>query len=214
MLVQQPTDGRFAQTPPPPEYAATSPVQGGEQLPPAAPEGDANSSVDRHQQARAAQALAPGLQRDLNCRGDIHRVRWNVRATELSSTNKEIVSLPFVLNVGGPVNFRLILYPKVGDTVRNIERRGHTSFRGSKGKGGVMLKCTDPVSTQTKVKFRIVVGSAASKNQQPRDPVTHDFFEKAIAHLPTGSDEWNFKKVLNEPAETFTVCLEILPASD
>ena len=156
---------------------------------PAAPEGDANSSVDRHQQARAVQALAPGLRWELNGRGDIHRVQWNVRATELSSTNKEIVSLPFKLNVGGPVNFKLILYPKVADTVRSIERR-HNSFRGSRGKGGVMLKCTDPVSTQTKVKFRIVVGSAG-----PRDPVNHDFFEKAIAYLPAGSDEWNFRRV-------------------
>jgi hypothetical protein len=201
-------DGLLPRTSPPPADAAAGPAQGGEQPPPAAPEGGAISSTDRYARARAAQAPAPGLQWELNSRGDVHRVRWTVRTTEVSSTNRELVSHPFELNVGGPVSCRLILCPKVDAS------GGSTSFKRAKGKGVVMLKCTDSVSTHTKVKFHIAVCSAASENRQPRGPVTHDFLEKPIAHLPTGSDIWNFKRFCNESTDTFTVCLDILPASD
>ncbi|CAK0881222.1 unnamed protein product [Prorocentrum cordatum] len=180
--------------------------------PRAAPEGGAaSSSAGSRAPAHAERAPAPlGLQRELSGASEIHRkVRWTVHAKTLTANDKDIVSQPFELNVGveGPVNFKLGLYPRVSS-----DARGGASFRRAKGKGRVTLMCTDP-RTQTKLQFRIAVGSESSEGQQPRGPVTHDFFEKRVAELPTGSDEWDFKKVVDASTDTFTVCLEILPAS-
>lgn len=61
------------------------------------------------------------------------------------------------------------------------------------------------------VTFRLGVGSdKASKQLKPRGPVRHDFSEKNICGLPSGQDDWDFGKAVDEKTQTFVVCLEIL----
>jgi hypothetical protein len=131
-----------------------------------------------------------------------------VRAEVLDSRDRDILSQPFELNVGGLVSFKLGLYPKAAANGDSL------SFKRAKGKGVVMLRCTDSVRTQTKVQFRIAVDSAPSENPLHSDPVIHDFFEKPIAYLPAGLDEWNFKTKVHTSTDSFSVCLDILTASD
>lgn len=195
---------------------------------PAASVGGASSSADsrrrsaadgRPDEPRANAAQAPngvGLHLEPSSASSNQRVWWNVRASTLESNDKDVVSQQFALNVGdeGPVNFKLGLYPKVSS-----DARGGASFRRAKGKGRVTLMCIDSVRTHTVLKFLIAVGPKAARPEDegfasPRGPVTHDFFERKFASLPTGSDEWDFRKAKDPSTESFTVCLQILPASD
>eukprot|EP00913_Durusdinium_trenchii_P007699 g7233.t1 len=64
---------------------------------------------------------------------------------------------------------------------------------------------TKESDTETKpvVTFRLSVGSEkAAKQLKPRGP--------NICGLPSGQDDWDFGKAVDEKTQTFVVCLEIL----
>ncbi|CAK0897110.1 unnamed protein product [Prorocentrum cordatum] len=197
--------------------AAASAAPGGAQRPLAASEGGAAGPPGPRREAQAPILRpAPGLRRGwaessperppagAAAAGAAGALWWTVHAKTLSSTDKDVVSQPFELDVAGPVHFKLGLFPR-----STCDARLNASFRRAKGRGRVTLMCTDPVRARTRVQFRIAVGSASSESQEPRGPVTHDFFENRVAGLPTGSDEWDFKKIADASTETFTVLLEV-----
>mmetsp|Transcript_8945 Transcript_8945/g.26295 ORF Transcript_8945/g.26295 Transcript_8945/m.26295 type:complete len:432 (+) Transcript_8945:68-1363(+) len=156
----------------------------------------------------AAPPRAPVLQRVFSIGSNIYRIRWTVDARRLKSTDREAVSPMFELSCTVPVQFKMVIRPKV---VSNV--RGGASFKKAKGKGAVELRCLDEVDTAMKpvVTFRFSVGSGndTSKHEPPRGPVRHDFTTRAICGLPAGQDEWDFAKAVDEATQTFVVCLEI-----
>ncbi|CAJ1387123.1 unnamed protein product [Effrenium voratum] len=149
------------------------------------------------------------LQRAFSVASNVYRIRWTVDARKLKSTDKEAVSPPFDLTFsGGAVPFKMIMRPRVV-----AQERGGASFRRSRGRGNIQLRCMAESDTDTKpvVTFRLGVGSdKAAKQLKPRGPVRHDFSEKNICGLPRGQDDWDFGKAVDEKTQTFVVCLEIL----
>lgn len=132
------------------------------------------------------------------------RINWTVSATKLRSADKNAVSPPFELSFGGPYSstkFKLMLFPKVSS-----EGKGGSSFRKSKGKGFIQLKCeADLHEVAGTLKFRLFVGS-----QQPRGPVTHDFSHSAVKGLPKESETWDIEKSVTANGY-FVVGAEIIP---
>eukprot|EP00931_Biecheleriopsis_adriatica_P082710 TRINITY_DN5615_c0_g1_i2.p1 TRINITY_DN5615_c0_g1~~TRINITY_DN5615_c0_g1_i2.p1 ORF type:complete len:467 (-),score=104.30 TRINITY_DN5615_c0_g1_i2:199-1437(-) len=152
------------------------------------------------------------LQRAFSVASNIYRVRWTVDARKLKSTDREAVSPKFDLSFAGPVTFNMVMRPRaVG------QERGEASFRRSRGRGTIMVRCMAESDTVQKpvVTFRIGVGSSETGSRQlkPRGPVRHDFSEKNMCGLPSGQDEWDFGKAVDEQTQTFVICLEILSGS-
>lgn len=152
------------------------------------------------------------LQRAFSVASKIYRIRWTVDARKLKSTDREHVSPSFDLSFSGPVSFKMILRPRM---VAND--RGGAAFKRSRGRGSVQIRCMAesgahelPVAT-----FRIGVGSSGKNGRQlkPRGPVRHDFSEKNMCGLPSGQDEWDFSKAVDEDTQTFVICLEVLSGS-
>lgn len=149
------------------------------------------------------------LQRTFSLATNIYRIRWTVDARKLKSTDKEAVSPQFEISFsGGNVPFKMIMRPRAV-----AQERGGASFKRSRGRGNLQLRCMAESDTETKpvVTFRLSVGSEkAAKQLKPRGPVRHDFSEKNICGLPSGQDDWDFGKAVDEKTQTFVVCLEIL----
>jgi hypothetical protein len=152
------------------------------------------------------------LQRAFSVASKIYRIRWTVDARKLKSTDREHVSPPFDLSFSGPVSFKMILRPRMV-----ASDRGGAAFKRSRGRGTVQIRCMAesdahelPVAT-----FRIGVGSSGEHGRQHklRGPVRHDFSEKNMCGLPTGQDEWDFSKAVDEDTQTFVICLEVLSGS-
>ncbi|CAE7421337.1 KCNB1, partial [Symbiodinium microadriaticum] len=136
------------------------------------------------------------LQRAFSVSSNVYRIRWTVDARKLRSTDKEAVSPPFDLTFAGgqPVPFKMILRPRVV-----AQERGGASFRRSRGRGNIQLRCMAESDAAAKpvVTFRLLVGSEkAAKQLKPRGPVSHDFSEKNICGLPPGQDDWDFGKAV------------------
>ena len=153
------------------------------------------------------------LQRAFSVASNVYRIRWTVDARKLKSTDKEAVSPQFDLTFsGGAVPFKMIMRPR---TV--AQERGGASFKRSRGRGNIQLRCMAESADDTKpvVTFRVGVGSdKAAKQLKPRGPVRHDFSEKNICGLPAGQDDWDFGKAVDDKTQTFVVCLEILSGAD
>merc|ERR1711972_272870 len=136
-----------------------------------------------------------------------YRIIWNCDGKRLTSNDKQAVSPPFEFSFGVQypcVPFKMVIYPKTMSA-------GKGGFRKAKGRGTVQVKCeADLTDAWATVTFRICVGSGAHR-LEPRGPVVHDFSRFACCGLPTGEDEWDFSSVLTPDAQTFAVCLEILP---
>lgn len=153
------------------------------------------------------------LQRAFSVASNVYRIRWTVDARKLKSTDKEAVSPQFDLTFsGGVVPFKMIMRPRAV-----AQERGGASFKRSRGRGNIQLRCMAESDDGTKpvVTFRLGVGSdKAAKQLKPRGPVRHDFSEKNICGLPAGQDDWDFGKAVDDKTQTFVVCLEILSGSE
>lgn len=133
------------------------------------------------------------------------RINWTVSAFKLQSGDKNAVSPPFELSFGGPYSstkFKLMLFPTV-----STEGKGGSSFRKSKGKGFIQLKCeADLQDTAGTLKFRLFVGT-----QPPRGPVTHDFSHSAVKGLSKDIETWDLEKSVTNGY--FVVGAEIIPTA-
>ncbi|CAJ1401118.1 unnamed protein product [Effrenium voratum] len=138
---------------------------------------------------------APVLQRAFSVNSAIFRIHWTVDAKVLKSSDREKVSPPFEVSMGGKeVQFKMCLRPTV-----TSESRGGASFRKAKGKGTVDLRCLNELdpARSCPMSFRIAVGKG-SDAKRISSTVRHDFSQRAICPLPDGEEEWDFKTVVDE----------------
>jgi len=157
--------------------------------------------------ARPPEPRAPVLQRAFSVNSSIFRIHWTVDARVLKSSDREKVSPPFEVSMGGQeIQFKMCLRPLV-----TSESRGGSSFRKAKGKGTVDLRCLnelDPKISCT-MAFRVAVGKG-SESHKVSPTVRHDFSQKAICPLPETDEEWDFKTVVDEDSQTFVLVLEVV----
>merc|ERR1740121_2822387 len=121
---------------------------------------------------------AMALQRAFSVASSIFRIRWTVDARKLVSTDREHASPSFDLSFGSPVQFKMIMRPKVINT-----EKGGCCFKKARGRGKILLRCLSDVESVAKpvVTFRIAVGSGnPAKQAIPRGPVRHDFSESPV----------------------------------
>merc|ERR1711920_244497 len=114
------------------------------------------------------------------------------------------VSSPnFSLTCGGSqLPFKLIIYPK--ETNR---QKGGTSFKKSGGKATLKIKCNGDVTAQGMASNTFWIYVASDATAQPAsDPVTHDFWNKAICPLAENLD---LAAVTDMSSSTFMVCIEV-----
>jgi hypothetical protein len=138
------------------------------------------------------------------------RINWTVDARKLRGNDKQAVSPPFQVLVGGQhsdVTFKAMIYPKCTN-----DTRGGASFKKARGRGYVQLKCESEVAEEAaNVVFRISVGNGASAMSAPRGPVAHNFLASAVCGLPREAEEWDFQSAVDQESMTFTVSIEIAP---
>lgn len=157
--------------------------------------------------ARIPEPRAPVLQRAFSVNSAIFRIHWTVDAKVLKSSDREKVSPPFEVSMGGKeIQFKMCLRPTI-----TSESRGGASFRKAKGKGTIDLRCLNEIDPANScyMTFRVAVGKG-SDAYRVSSTVRHDFSQKAICPLPESEDEWDFKTVLDEDSQTFVVVLEVV----
>jgi hypothetical protein len=152
------------------------------------------------------------LVRSLSERSGNLTVDWTVDARKLTAADRVAVSAPFDLTVrGAPVTFRMMLYPRGAS-----DGKGGTSFRKSRGKGMVQLKCEGEVQDNLAgdtLAFRIAIGSGqvgTPRWEAARGPVAHQLMQGAVCGLPRGQEVWDFQSVVDQESQTFVVRLEVL----
>jgi hypothetical protein len=128
-------------------------------------------------------------------------VQWTVDVKKLQSTDRVIVSSPFVLPLGGQLlPFRMMLVPTAV-----CKRKGGNCFKRAQGRGGVQLKCEasdPPQDADAKIQYAMRVGCGCL-----RGPVEHDFRQSMVCGFST---DWNFAEAEDIASRTFTVQLEVL----
>mmetsp|Transcript_56539 Transcript_56539/g.132614 ORF Transcript_56539/g.132614 Transcript_56539/m.132614 type:complete len:466 (-) Transcript_56539:134-1531(-) len=138
---------------------------------------------------------------------------WIVDAKKLSQNYKQAVSPEFRVTFGsGPskreVVFKLIIVPR---TQADGGKKGTGSFKKTRGRGVVQLKC-DTVLTDARgpeVTFSIGIGSAEeAAEHHMRGPVSHNFAQYAVCGLDKSEEEWDFQQAVDNTG-TFGVSLEI-----
>jgi len=133
--------------------------------------------------------------------------QWTVDAKKLRSTDRVVVSPPFVLPLGGQLlPFRMMLVPAVV-----CKRRGGHCFKRAQGRGSVQLKCEAsdlPQDASTKIQYALRVGWG-----RLRGPNEHDFQQAMVCGLPRDQEDWNFAEAEDAASRTFTVHLEVLHIS-
>mmetsp|Transcript_11808 Transcript_11808/g.21507 ORF Transcript_11808/g.21507 Transcript_11808/m.21507 type:complete len:496 (-) Transcript_11808:189-1676(-) len=138
---------------------------------------------------------------------------WIVDAKKLTQNYKQAVSPEFRITFGsGPskkeVVFKLIIYPR---THADGGKKGNGSFKKTRGRGVVQLKC-DTVLTDAagaEVTFSIGIGSSdETAEHQMRGPVLHNFAQSAVCGLEKSEEEWDFQQAVDNTG-TFGVSLEI-----
>jgi len=146
------------------------------------------------------------------CEGDAwnHYIYWPVDAKRLKSMNKQAVSSAFMLPLSEKepaVAFVLMIHPKV-----SYLSKGGNSFKKAKGICRIELKCKADVllAENSTLVFRLMVGSSdPTKQQSPRGPIKHDFFETATAELPQRFERWDMSASIDEGTQRFIVALEV-----
>lgn len=214
-LVMMPADSlrgvRWPDEVPPPTHA---PGEGASSSGPASQNSSATNQVQVERMEMPEKAVEgagdeppppSALTRSFSINSGAFRVNWTVSALKLKSADKNAVSPPFELSFGSEkyknTKFKLMLFPKV-----NSEGRGGSSFKKSKGKGFIQLKCEADLHEEVcgTLRFRLFVS-----NQAPRGPVTHDFSDSAVKGLPKDLEVWDLDKAVTNGC--FTVGAEIFP---
>jgi len=133
-------------------------------------------------------------------------VQWTVDAKKLQSTDRVVVSSPFMLPLGQLLPFRMMLVPTVV-----CKRRGGHSFKRAHGRGTVQLKCEAsdlPQDGNTRIQYTVCVGRGRTCA-----PQEHDFRQAMVCGLPRDQESWNFAEAEDIASRSFTVRLEVLQHS-
>lgn len=139
-----------------------------------------------------------------------HRMQyhWTVDGKKLRSSDREAVSPPFTVKDCFNLEFKLVLKPKVVEYVK-----GGSSFRNSRGKGYIELRCVSEhdalMSCEATLSFKLSIKSA-KRTEKFRGSVFHCFRDRATCGLVESQDEWEFGKIVDDTG-TFVVILECDP---
>jgi len=147
--------------------------------------------------------------RSFSVQSQRERIRWNVDARKLKSTDREAVSPTFEVSCGATVKFKMVLKPRV-----RTNDKGGACFAKSGRKGYVELRCVSDLEKEGAavrpiLTFRLQIASAR-RTEPFRGPVRHNFADRALCGLPDGQDEWDFGKVVDNTKNEFGVVLELL----
>lgn len=161
-------------------------------------------------ESTASQTASQTLVRTACRRTGVHRVYWTLDAKRLNGSCRTAVSPAFEIMKGGPPSFKMMLTPKATN-----HGRGGGSFKKSKGKGVIQLKCEADMQCfpSSPITFTIAVGKSREdvKNEMRRGPVVHDFVvQNGLCSLPKDQDTWDFNQFVDEASQTLVICLEIL----
>eukprot|EP00929_Paragymnodinium_shiwhaense_P101540 TRINITY_DN646_c0_g1_i1.p1 TRINITY_DN646_c0_g1~~TRINITY_DN646_c0_g1_i1.p1 ORF type:complete len:306 (-),score=35.31 TRINITY_DN646_c0_g1_i1:328-1245(-) len=153
---------------------------------------------------------APGAQdalateySDAGCPGMMMRgtIEWKVDARKLVSEYKVVVSPSFDVQLAArSVPFKVILAPK-----EIASRKGGQSFKRSRGKGSIQLKCESADDFTELVEVKFSVGRSL-----PRGPIVHDFSDSGVCGLPSERGHWNFAHAVDPTSQTVDIRINIL----
>jgi hypothetical protein len=127
------------------------------------------------------------------------RVFWEADGKKLRSNDRQVVSPAFELPLSPPAVFKMVIAPS-----------DHGSFRSSKGRGRVQVKCEEERTDamDSKLRFRVFPSESAKMPWQVAEVVQHDFHTNGVCH---GAEEWDFMRITGHTAKTLSICLELLP---
>jgi hypothetical protein len=132
-------------------------------------------------------------------------VEWAVPSRKLLGTAKQVVSQSFDLPCGGgSLGFRMLLSAR-----QTADQKRDASFKRSRGKGSVAVKCeADVPAGLGSLTYRVYI-RGGDRAQPPRGPVTHDFSTSALSSLPPALSQWDFSAAADDASQTFVVGLEV-----
>jgi hypothetical protein len=104
------------------------------------------------------------------------------------------------------VNFKLMMSATCTST-----KWGGSTWKSSKGRGMIQLKCEDALTQDTYICCWMSVGHDEIQSDK-RGPVKHNFAETATCSLPRGQEEWNFQEYARDGS--VTVRVEVKTAGD
>jgi hypothetical protein len=134
---------------------------------------------------------------------DVTRIEWTVDARKIKGTDKVIVSPPFEVPSLSSAVFKMMITPKFV-----MEGKGGASFKKSKGKGTVQLKCESQLDDEGALVFQISAGCEESTVLF----VCQEEWNFADVPLYHCQDEWDFNKCLDITKRHFSVIVEVTKA--
>eukprot|EP00930_Biecheleria_cincta_P095433 TRINITY_DN87394_c0_g1_i1.p1 TRINITY_DN87394_c0_g1~~TRINITY_DN87394_c0_g1_i1.p1 ORF type:complete len:436 (-),score=66.85 TRINITY_DN87394_c0_g1_i1:22-1329(-) len=192
--------GRFGAFP---EAAISQPGFGGQSCPPEHPDpAFEKPAVDKPPATPVDKP--PVLQRHQSVSTQLFRFRWNIEEGQLKKSDREKVSPPLEMDVGGvKCSFKLIVKPK-----EISESRGGRSFKKAKGKGTIDVICTDQPDDGINMKFVVAVGKSGSSSFTDQSTaIDHDFSSRHICSVPK---EFDFQAAVDEMLQQFCVSLQVM----
>lgn len=129
--------------------------------------------------------------------------QWTVDAKKLRGNDRSVVSRPFTLSRDGTfvgATFKMMLYAK---TLR--EGKGGQSFKMSRGRGSLQLKCERDLGQESLLNIRFSIGGVGGLPRHEKS-LRHDFAQSAACT----TQDWDFSKGVDEVTQTFVVSVELL----
>lgn len=134
---------------------------------------------------------------------DVTRIEWIVDARKIKGTDKVVVSPPFEMPSMFSAIFKMMITPKFV-----MNGKGGASFKKSKGKGSVQLKCESQLGVnEGSMFFQIRIGC----NDCNLSCVRQEEWNFADVPLYTCQEERDFTKSLDVARQGFSVILEVGP---
>lgn len=131
------------------------------------------------------------------------RVEWIVDARKIKGTDKVIVSPPFEVPSLSSSIFKMMITPKLV-----MEGKGGASFKKSKGRGTVQLKCESQLDDGGTLAFQMSAGCGESNVLF----VCQEEWNFADVPLYHCQEECDFTKCLDVAKRSFSVILEVTRA--
>jgi hypothetical protein len=125
------------------------------------------------------------------------RLFWEADGKKLRSNERQVVSPAFELPLSPPTVFKMVIVPS---------DRG--SFRSSKGRGRIQVKCEEERTDvmESRLRFRVMPSPTAQAPRPEAEVVQHDFHTNGVSH---GAEEWDFMRIVGHTAKTLSICLEL-----
>lgn len=134
------------------------------------------------------QIVKEGLSRSVDTETDTVIVEWLVKESRLRSLDKQAVSPSFKISLPDQdsATFRIMITPAA-----RSDSRGAGSFKQSKGRGRISVKCVEPPADMKHMTLTLSLRVGEGPTGEPqRGPFTHDFIDRSC--FEQQDDTWNF----------------------